>query len=78
MRTTCHQGSLILPTTTRINCDRYRRFMGQLNFQSDGLGSTAVLTDDQGEPVATYDYDVFGAIRAGTGDDSTDIVGEEK
>ena len=33
----------------------------------DGLGSTAGLTDGAGATVATYQYDVFGAIRGQTG-----------
>lgn len=36
-------------------------------FSYDGLGSTTDLTDDTGAVVATYQYDVFGAVRASTG-----------
>jgi len=34
----------------------------------DGLGSTTGLTDDTGTVTGTYEYDVFGAERAHTGD----------
>ncbi|MCL4464729.1 MAG: malectin domain-containing carbohydrate-binding protein [Chloroflexi bacterium] len=44
----------------------------QTYFLGDGLGSTRALTDAAGEVVATYDYDVFGAPRAGTGTGSTE------
>jgi len=40
---------------------------------SDGLGSTAALTDSSGAVTATYKYDVFGAVRASTGPGSTDF-----
>jgi RHS repeat-associated protein len=33
----------------------------------DGLGSTTGLVDGSGKSVASYDYDVFGAIRSQTG-----------
>jgi RHS repeat-associated protein len=39
---------------------------------SDGIGSTRALTDGSGTVTATYDYDVFGALRASTGTASTD------
>ena len=39
----------------------------QTYFLRDGLGSTMALTDDQGNVVGTYDYDVFGAVRSHTG-----------
>jgi len=39
----------------------------QVYFSYDGLGSTTDLTDDIGDVVATYEYDVFGAVRASTG-----------
>ncbi len=39
----------------------------QTYFTYDGLGSTTDLTDGSGNAVATYSYDVFGAIRAQTG-----------
>jgi RHS repeat-associated protein len=40
---------------------------------ADGLGSTAALTDSSGAVTATYTYDVFGAVRSGTGTGSTDF-----
>src|SRR3990172_8180834 len=42
----------------------------QTYFLRDGLGSTMALTDDQGDVVGTYEYDVFGAMRAHTGDET--------
>jgi YD repeat-containing protein len=33
----------------------------------DGLGSTTGLADDAGTVTGTYEYDVFGAVRAHTG-----------
>jgi RHS repeat-associated protein len=36
-------------------------------YLSDGLGSTMALTDADGDVVNTYDYDVFGAVRASSG-----------
>ncbi|HLF77756.1 MAG TPA: RHS repeat-associated core domain-containing protein [Dehalococcoidia bacterium] len=36
-------------------------------YLADGLGSTMTLVDDAGDLVNTYDYDVFGAVRASTG-----------
>ena len=36
-------------------------------YLSDGLGSTMALTDADGDVVNTYEYDVFGAVRAQTG-----------
>jgi YD repeat-containing protein len=37
----------------------------QTYFTYDGLGSTADLTDDEGDVVDGYTYDVFGAVRGG-------------
>ncbi len=42
----------------------------QTYFTYDGLGSTADLTDGSGNTVATYSYDVFGAIRSQSGSSS--------
>jgi RHS repeat-associated protein len=39
----------------------------QLYYLADGLGSTTGLTDDQGDVVGTYTYDVFGALRSESG-----------
>jgi RHS repeat-associated protein len=39
---------------------------------SDGLGSTVALTDANGTVTATYEYDVFGAVRASTGTASSE------
>ena len=39
----------------------------QTYFTYDGLGSTANLTDDQGDVVDDYSYDVFGAVRSQSG-----------
>jgi RHS repeat-associated protein len=36
-------------------------------YLSDGLGSTMALTDADGDVVNTYDYDVFGPVRASSG-----------
>jgi len=36
-------------------------------YQYDGLGSTVALADDTGTITDTYEYDVFGAVRASTG-----------
>ena len=41
---------------------------------TDGLGSTMALTDDDGDVVNTYDYDVFGADRASTGMHANDFT----
>ena len=38
----------------------------------DGLGSTTTLTDSTGTVVATYAYDVFGALRSSTGTADTE------
>ena len=48
-------------------------------FSYDGLGSTTDLTDDTGAVVATYQYDVFGAVRASTGssDNVFQFTGEQ-
>jgi len=43
---------------------------GTVYFLPDGLGSTMALTDDQGDVVGTYDYDVFGAVRTHGGSSS--------
>ena len=40
---------------------------GTHHYLTDGLGSTLALTDEAGDVVNTYDYDVFGALRAETG-----------
>lgn len=39
----------------------------QTYFLYDGLGSVADVTDENGDVVASYSYDVFGAIRSQTG-----------
>ncbi len=39
----------------------------QTYFLYDGLGSTSDLTNGSGSTIATYTYDVFGAIRSQTG-----------
>jgi RHS repeat-associated protein len=39
----------------------------QTYYQYDGLGSTVALADDTGTITDTYEYDVFGAVRASTG-----------
>jgi RHS repeat-associated protein len=31
---------------------------------TDGLGSTVNLADEDGEPIGSYEYDVFGNVRA--------------
>ena len=36
-------------------------------FLCDGLGSTTGLTDEAGDEIADYEYDVFGTVRAHTG-----------
>ncbi|MCL4466194.1 MAG: RHS repeat-associated core domain-containing protein [Chloroflexi bacterium] len=38
----------------------------------NGLGSSEALTAGSGNVVATYKYDVFGAVRSGTGSGSTE------
>jgi RHS repeat-associated protein len=40
-------------------------------FLQDGLGSTTGLTDDDGAMTATYQYDVFGALKTQTGEADT-------
>jgi len=40
-------------------------------FLQDGLGSTTGLTDDDGAMTATYQYDVFGALKSQTGEADT-------
>ncbi|MBI4302553.1 MAG: RHS repeat-associated core domain-containing protein [Chloroflexi bacterium] len=44
----------------------------QSYFLSNGLGSTEALTDSSGSVIATYKYDVFGAIRSSGGSGSTE------
>src|SRR5207244_10225176 len=39
----------------------------QTYFLSDGLGSTANLTNGAGTTTASYSYDVFGGMRSETG-----------
>jgi RHS repeat-associated protein len=39
----------------------------QVYFLYDGLGSVSDVTDEAGDVVASYSYDVFGAIRSQTG-----------
>jgi RHS repeat-associated protein len=43
-------------------------------YLSDGLGSTLALTDEAGDIVNTYDYDVFGAPRAESGSQANDFT----
>jgi RHS repeat-associated protein len=43
-------------------------------YLTDGLGSTLALTDEAGDIVNTYDYDVFGALRAETGSQANDFT----
>ena len=44
----------------------------QSYFLGNGLGSTEALTDGSGNVAATYKYDVFGAVRGGTGSGPTE------
>ncbi len=44
----------------------------QSYFLGNGLGSTEKLTDGSGNVVATYKYDIFGAVRASTGSGSAE------
>ncbi|MBI4302561.1 MAG: RHS repeat-associated core domain-containing protein, partial [Chloroflexi bacterium] len=44
----------------------------QSYFLGNGLGSTEALTDGSGNVIATYKYDVFGAIRSSSGSGSTE------
>jgi hypothetical protein len=46
---------------------------------ANGLGSAEALTDASGTVVATYKYDVFGAIRSSGGTGSTEykFTGEQ-
>ncbi len=44
----------------------------QQYFLGNGLGSTEKLTDGSGSVVATYKYDIFGAVRASTGSGSAE------
>ena len=48
-------------------------------YLSDGLGSTAALTDDSGALENTYEYDAFGAIRdsSGSQDNGFTFTGEQ-
>jgi RHS repeat-associated protein len=39
-------------------------------YLTDGLGSTTALADAAGDLTGTYTYDVFGAVRSHTGDDT--------
>ena len=41
-------------------------------FLGNGLGSTEALTDGSGNVIATYKYDVFGAVRSSSGNGSTE------
>ncbi|MBI4301917.1 MAG: hypothetical protein HY664_04880 [Chloroflexi bacterium] len=41
-------------------------------FLANGLGSTEALTDGSGNVIATYKYDVFGAVRSSSGSGSTE------
>jgi RHS repeat-associated protein len=43
-------------------------------YLSDGLGSTMALTDESGDVVNTYDYDVFGGVRGMTGSQPNDFT----
>jgi len=45
----------------------------------DGLGSVIAVTDDLGQVVATYEYDVFGKIRNETGSANNNLkyIGEQ-
>jgi RHS repeat-associated protein len=42
----------------------------QTYYLYDGLGSTTDLTDDEGTVTGTYEYDVFGSVRAHSGADT--------
>jgi RHS repeat-associated protein len=52
----------------------------QTYFTYDGLGSTADLTDDEGDEIDDYTYDVFGAIRSqgGSSDNFWLFTGEQQ
>jgi RHS repeat-associated protein len=43
-------------------------------YLTDGLGSTMALTDDDGEVVNDYDYDVFGGLRDSSGPQDNDFA----
>jgi RHS repeat-associated protein len=43
-------------------------------YLSDGLGSTMALTDEDGDVVNDYDYDVFGALRDSSGSQANDFT----
>jgi RHS repeat-associated protein len=43
-------------------------------YLSDGLGSTMALTDEDGDVVNDYDYDVFGALRDSSGSQDNDFT----
>jgi RHS repeat-associated protein len=45
-----------------------------LYYLTDGLGSTMALTDEDGDVVNTYDYDVFGGVRGMTGSQPNDYT----
>jgi RHS repeat-associated protein len=46
---------------------RAERPCDQTHFVTHGLGSTTELADNDGDVVATYEYDAFGAIRSQSG-----------
>ncbi len=50
-----------LDLITQVRPDGSRRW-----YHTDALGSVRALTDDAGQPVATYDYDAFGTVRSQT------------
>jgi RHS repeat-associated protein len=43
-------------------------------YLTDGLGSTMALTDEDGDVVNDYDYDVFGALRDSSGSQANDFT----
>ena len=43
-------------------------------YLTDGLGSTMALTDEAGDVVNDYDYDVFGALRDSSGSQDNDFT----
>jgi RHS repeat-associated protein len=43
-------------------------------YLSDGLGSTMALTDEAGDVVNDYDYDVFGGLRDSSGSQANDFT----
>jgi len=46
----------------------------QTYYLSDGLGSTSDLRDDDGDAIADYTYDVFGAIRDQSGSSPNEFL----